>query len=90
MLDIGAIGEGDTWVLTPLQLETVFRNAARGDVVVYAVGDLGYTRDTSYGTEWANANRTAKYAYNLYLTGEADLTQKRLGRNKFEYRAAKK
>lgn len=80
----------DTWVYTPAELRAVFKNAESGSTIVYAVGDLAFTRETATGEHGVNADHTAKYAYKLWLNGEAVLTQKKLpSPNTFEYRVTK-
>jgi hypothetical protein len=88
MLDITT--DGETWVLSPEELKSVFRSAEHGSVIVYAVGDLGYTRELAVGKRWDDVEKTANYAYRLWRIGDAELTQKKLGKNKFEYRAMKR
>jgi hypothetical protein len=77
MLDTAASPQFiETWTLTPAQLEAVFEKSQRGDVIVYAVGDLGYSRQIRRSETWAQTEDTAALAYEMYRTGEADLTQK--------------
>ena len=94
VLDIGAHtkrrgGRIETWTMTVEELKAVFGHAKRGDYIVYAVGDLAHERQTAVGPAWAQAEKTAKLAYTIYERGDAELTQKKLGPNKHEYRIHK-
>ena len=89
MLDISHVKRRspiETWTMTAEQLRAAFKAAPRGDYIVYAVGDLGHERQCAVGAAWAQAEKTAKAAYDLYDAGEAELTQKKVGPNKHDYR----
>lgn len=81
----------ETWVMTPEELDAVFRNSGIGDVIVYAVGDLGNERTVDYlpPRRWLQVHDAAELAMSLSGQGRARLTQKRLGPNKNEYRCQK-
>lgn len=80
----------ETWVLPADQLEKLFDNVKRGDVIVYAVGDIAHERWRARGKLWADVETTAELAYHLWRVGEAELTQKKLAPNKYEYRLVKR
>lgn len=81
----------ETWVLSPDEFEAAFNNMPRGDVLVYCVGDLAYSRATlTRGKEWANLQLTASMAYDKWKRGDAShLWQKKLGPSHYEYRIIK-
>ena len=92
MLDMSTIkrrGRIETWSMTVDELKAVFQRAKRSDFIVYAVGDLAHERQTACGAAWAQVEKTATLAYSLYERGEAELTQKKLGPNRHEYRVHK-
>jgi hypothetical protein len=90
MLDTGLSESDGTWVLYHEQLAHVFDRLNPGECVVYAVGDLGYARETRKGDAQRYAAKTAKQAYTLSEQNLARLCQKRLGDNRFEYRLIKR
>ena len=83
MLDINT--DGETWVMSPAELKSAFRSAESGGVIVYAVGDLGRTRRMALGARADLVEETANYAYRLWRIGAAEIPQKKLGKNKYEY-----
>ncbi len=80
----------DTWIMYQEQLELTFNRVDPGTAIVYAVGDLGYARQTQRGNKARDTHDTAEYAYDLWKRGEADLVQKRLGPHRTEYMAVKR
>ena len=80
----------ETWTMSVTDLGGLFWKAEPGSVIVYAVGDLGHERQVSGGHAWAQADGVAKYAYGLFEEGKADLTQKKLAPNKYEYWCVKR
>ncbi len=80
----------DTWVMHQEQLELTFNKIEPGNSIVYAVGDLGYARQTQRGNKARDTHDTAEYAYDLWKRGEANLVQKRLGPHRHEYLVQKR
>jgi NADH dehydrogenase FAD-containing subunit len=88
--ETGPLPKIETWVMTPLELKTVFNNSQPGDTTVYAVGDLAYERQMADGKQFLAVHDTAELAAELHIGGKARLTQKRLGPHKYEYRVTKR
>jgi hypothetical protein len=80
--------------LTAEEFKEIFEKAERGDVIVYAIGDLSTSRHCRIGRP--DLNKLGKYVMRLSEAGEVFLTQRPLekkfrigGGRCFEYRATK-
>ncbi len=75
----------ETWVLSADQLKAQFDRVEPGTVIVYAVGDLAFERETARGDSKELVRKVGDYAYSLHRQGDAELTQKKLGPHRYEY-----
>jgi hypothetical protein len=80
----------ETWCLKQEQFKETFKRVDPGTVIVYAVGDLGFSRQIVKDPAWADIEAVAELVYGMARNGEVELWQKRLGSHNYEYRAVKK
>jgi hypothetical protein len=86
----GAITMIETWCLKQEQFKETFSRVEPGTVIVYAVGDLGFSRQDVKAGGWAELEATADLTMAMARAGEVELSQKKLGPHNYEYRAVKK
>jgi hypothetical protein len=85
-----AIATIETWCLKQEQFQETFSRVEPGTVIVYAVGDLGFSRQIVKAEGWAELEATADLTMAMARAGEVELSQKKLGPHNYEYRAVKR